>query len=341
MLKEITEEEIFIREELWQEFNDKKMEEFIDKVFYYYRNIRGFPHFDYDINKNRKKFKKLKEYDTLKLIDGKNIKQTMHGLDIAWSYFPHVWEVRQGNCLTPMEVFEDDEMLRGAIKRRIKLGDAMSDNMMRKILCIYRNAKRVSNFRPTAASCIYEIFGGGVVYDMSAGFGGRLLGAMSNPCVSKYIGVDPETRTFNGLCNLIDDLGDLFYGEVEINHIGSEDFIPNEDIDIAFTSPPYFDTEKYSDEATQSYIKFPSYDLWINEYVYDTLQNCYFVLKNGGKLIINITNTKDYRTLEKDFNKKALEVGFKYNDTYSLLLSKVSKNKGYKKEPIFVFTKEV
>ena len=64
-----------------------------------------------------------------------------------------------------------------------------------------------------------------------------------------------------------------------------------------------------------------------------------YALKNNGWLIVNIANTKKYNNLEKDTIGKAQEVGFKYVDTYYLLLSKVSKNKGYKTEPIFIFKK--
>ena len=181
------------------------MDQYIQSVFNYYRNIRGFPHFEYSKEKNIQKFKKLCLYDSKSLLVNKHIRQTMHGLDIAWSYFPHVWDIQQGDCLTPMQVFNDDNMLVDAIKRRIALGDAMSDNMMRKVLCIYKNCKRVSNFRPTASSAIYENFGGGIIYDMSAGFGGRLLGAMSTKNVKRYYGVDPSTKTYNGL-NIVEDL---------------------------------------------------------------------------------------------------------------------------------------
>ncbi len=330
---------VFIHEKVWQQFSDDEMNQYIQLVFDYYRNIRGFPHFEYSKEKNIKKFKKLCEYNTESLIVDKNIKQTMHGLDIAWSYFPHVWDIQQGDCLTPMQVFNDDNMLVDAIKRRIALGDAMSDNMMRKVLCIYKNCKRVSNFRPTASSAIYKHFNGKIVYDMSAGFGGRLLGAMSCGNVKRYYGVEPSTQTYNGLTKMISDLKDYFLGEPFIHKIGSEDFITPELVDIAFTSPPYFDTEKYSDEPTQSYIKFPTYEEWINGFLHKTFNNCYKSLKNNGWLIINIANTKKYKELEKDTIKTAIKSGFIYKDTYYLLLSQVSKAKGYKTEPVFIFQK--
>ena len=46
---------------------------------------------------------------------------------------------------------------------------------------------------------IYEKFGGdGVVWDMSCGWGGRLLGFLSKN-TKHYIGTEPSTKTFDGL----------------------------------------------------------------------------------------------------------------------------------------------
>ena len=38
---------------------------------------------------------------------------------------------------------------------------------------------------------------------------------------------------------------------------GSENFVEKNNFDLCFTSPPYFDLERYSGEATQSYLKYP------------------------------------------------------------------------------------
>ena len=57
--------------------------------------------------------------------------------------------------------------------------------------------------------------------------------------------------------------------------VGSEEFKPRENtVDLCFTSPPYFDTEKYADEPTQSYIKYPSEKEWIDGFLTQTIQNC-------------------------------------------------------------------
>lgn len=84
---------------------------------------------------------------------------------------------------------------------------------------------------------------------------------------------------------------------VVIHQLGSEDFLPDkESLDLCFTSPPYFNTEEYDTAPTQSYIKFPTPELWFNDFLMKTVENCYYGLKRGAFLIINIANVKSYNT---------------------------------------------
>ena len=145
------------------------------------------------------------------IIDAKGrIKQTMHGLALAWHYQPLAWTVRCGNRKTPIELFKNDLLLFKAIERRTKLGNAFSDSGMRKILRSFSGPQSVSNFRPTAAAAIYHRLlpeeGGVVVWDMSAGFGGRLLGALTCDRVERYIGTDPSTYAMDGLREMAAEL---------------------------------------------------------------------------------------------------------------------------------------
>ena len=68
---------------------------------------------------------------------------------------------------------------------------------------------------------------------------------------------------------------------------------------MCFTSPPYFDTEKYSEEPTQSYIKFPKENDWISGFLIKTIKNCHYGLKNEGYLALNIAKT--FEGLSSDF----------------------------------------
>ena len=57
--------------------------------------------------------------------------------------------------------------------------------------------------------------------------------------------------------------------KVEMNASGAEvvNFSKYENqSDLVFTSPPYFDTEKYSDDEAQSYLLYPKLDLWLENF---------------------------------------------------------------------------
>lgn len=333
---------LFVNKKVWQQFTEEETEKYIDDVFNHYRSA-GFPYFPTDKAFRDREIIKMSGYDYRKCIDKENkiIKQAMHGLSLAWSFMPHSWEIQCGGKKTPYDVFHDDESLRGAIKKRMQMGDNMSDNGLRKTIKIYKGAQSVSNFRPTAAAALYKVFcpPNGTVLDMSCGYGGRLLGArLANV---KYIGTDPCEKTMNGLKEMCDMYMKNY--DIELHQLGSEVFVPEENsIDFAFTSPPYFDWEAYSNEETQSYVKFDTKEAWVNGFLGGTFRNVHKGLKDNCFMAINIANTKTHPTLEEETVRVAEENGFKLVDEWKLSLSnpKMSSNKhAFKYEPIFIFEK--
>ena len=211
------------------------------------------------------------------------------------------------------------------------------------MLKIYSGVQGVSNFRPTAAACIYNRFArGGTVWDMSGGWGGRLLGAIAAK-VDYYIATEPSSQTYCGLINIANDFaGKMNY---QIWKTGSEEYRPDKNsLDLCFTSPPYFDIEKYADEPTQSYVKFNTKQAWIEGFLKPTFKNCYYGLKKDGYMLINIADIKGKHNinLELETVSVALNEGFLLVDEYQLALSNVNlKNKitKFKYEPIFIFKK--
>ncbi len=327
--------DIFINKKVWNTFTDEQRKEYQKEVFDYYRS-NGFPFYPTTKKFRDNEFKKLRSFCGDILID-KKLKQTMHGLSLAWSYFPHSFSISCNNLYTPMQIFNDDEKFKKVIEKRMRMGDNMSDAGIRKMLKIFTGTQSVSNFRPTSAKALYDYFAkDGVVWDMSCGFGGRLLGFMVSGA-KKYIGTEPCELTYNGLLRLKEDYGN---NNIELYKCGSETFIPDKNsLDFCFTSPPYFDCEKYSDEDTQSYIKFKTKEEWLNGFLYKTFCNCHYGLKNGKYMAINIANTKTFKDLEQCTVEMALKAGFKFKDKYYYLLSSLSHKKDFKYEPIFIFKK--
>ena len=243
-----------------------------------------FPYYPTDDVWRREEFSKFIQYQG-NLWDNKIIKQTMHGLALSWSYMPHAFDVKCGNMNTPLQTFNNDKE---KIKKKMEqLGHVDSPSGLRKALKVMSGSQGVSNFRPTAAQAIYERFmpEGGITWDMSGGYGGRLLGAIKTHI--NYIATEPAKETFDGLTQIAKDWGNqsnLFGIEqrLEIIQSGSEDYVPEEDsLDLCFTSPPYFDTEKYSNEDTQSYKKFPKKVDWLEGFLRKTIQNCAYGLKKN------------------------------------------------------------
>ena len=324
--------------------NDVDIEDGVEIIFKYYRE-HGFPHYTVREDEKYTHMKKLRKFDIDTIFIDNQIIQTMHCLRLAWNYFPHWVEVQCGSSkMPPMGYFNDDTMLKGIIRKtwiwQLNYGaNKFTQNRFRQCLKLYQGSQGVSNFRPTAAKVIYEKFGGDVVWDMSCGWGGRLLGFLASSNTKQYIGTEPSSKTYDGLLKIKKDFSYLGK-QVNIYKLGSEEYKPlKESLDLCFTSPPYFDTEKYSLESTQSFVKFPTENEWVNGFLKKTIQNCYNGLKENRYMLINIANTPKYDFIEKETVRISKELGFVQEDTVQLTLSSVM-GAGYKYEPIFVFRKE-
>lgn len=311
-----------------------EMEALKKDIFSCYRR-KGFPYFELSQIEQLKVLERLYAFDSSSLVQDNVIKQVMLGLNLANYYMPHMWEVKCQSFRSPMETFLDDAMFRKTIEKRLSLGDNISDAGIRKALSWTHGTQRVSNFRPTVAKYIYDTYAGnGQVLDFSAGFGGRLLGAIVSSKVKNYVGFEPCLKTYNCLTqmNSLSSKGTI------INQPFEDSILPQDYFDLAFSSPPYFNCEHYSDEPTQSYIRYPTQELWRDGFLQTLCQKCYTCLKVGGFFVINVANVKTYLTLEDDAMNLARKTGFKHIKTYDMNLSKLM-GKGFKKEPIFVFQK--
>jgi hypothetical protein len=321
----------------------------VEALVAHYR-VTGFPIYDLTEQQRVERFSSLMAFDHSTILKNGVVRQTMHGVSLCWHYQPHMWDIRCGAKRTPMEVFLDDDLLKRAIARRLTLGGYISDGGIRKAVSTFSGTQRVSTFRPTAAAAIYRDLlpaKGGSTWDFSGGFGGRLLGSVTSDRVKTYITTEPSTLTMEGLEEMASEWVPLSGRRisVELHRIGSEDFVPDRhSLDCIFSSPPYFSQEQYADEATQSFIKFPTRHQWLEGYLGGTLANCRVGLKPGGTLAVNIASVSSYPTLESDFLLLARREGWKLTSTLRMEMSKmVGTRMGraaaqvqYKTEPVFL-----
>jgi hypothetical protein len=337
----------------WKHFSPAGMEKLKEAVFAHYR-LCGYPYHVLTDDEKRAELCKLIKYRHENLIDGPFIRQSMHALKLSWSYHPHAVAVRCNGKRTVIETFNDDALFREVIEKRLRYDSRITDSAIRKQLSIHTGTQGVSNFRPSAASAIYHELlpeEGGVVFDPSMGWGGRLAGAVGCHKVEMYIGCDPATQTFAGLKQMEADIKRLVPErglETSLHMLGSEtqgmrDKLKPNSVDCILWSGPYFSTERYSDEPTQSYINFPTPEAWLTGFIEQTLETCGYCLREGGTLAINVADVDSYPNLTREFVRYAQSHGWRLTRIMQLVLSRAmgAKHKGsHKHEPIFEFKKK-
>ena len=243
----------------------------------------------------------LCDIDTYTIYQDGSFNLNNMGANILTQFFPEILDVVKSGKASPRDFFKDDKRLLGYCRTVLKY--CTSPLEMFKMMS-FRGSSRCYNFRPATAKTIYELYGKDncKVLDTSSGFGGRLLGFFTAKNTSEYVGIDPNTADS---CNkFIFYMGRYFTNKkAYVNKIGSEDFTienyPKYEnyFDISFTSPPYFDIERYSDDITQSHIKFNTYDLWVDGFYRNTIYNSCNALKLDGVFAVNISwvdNIKEY-----------------------------------------------
>ena len=232
------------------------------------------------------------------------------------------------------------------------------------------------NFKPITARVIYEKYLSHItsqesytIYDPCSGWGGRLLGSLCSKLKLHYVGTDPNTNNFgcyeklgefyNKKCNGTNTYEIFREPAEEIgNNIEFQKYVGN--IDLIFTSPPYFDREQYSEDKTQSMNKFKDYSDWYYGFLRKMIFDSYDQLKVDRYMILNIADIRrgelDYIPLEQDTISLATERGFEYIGKIEMGMTRMIgvnpqkvKNSwfdeetktDYKTEPILVFFKSV
>jgi len=254
-------------------------------LFNYYRE-RGFPFSSLTEDRSEYLFNIFRENAKSKpSVEDSVVKASTVGLGLLDSLFPNIYKATRGKGPSIVDQWDDDAYLMKLVKNRLKHADRINDASFRKGSKLISSS--VSNFRPAAAAAVYKEFNvNGRIFDYSAGFGSRMLAALS--LGYEYCAYEPNTETFDNL----QKMGSWIKGldssvRYEVRKQGSEEEPFKEDyFGLAFSSPPYFDLERYSEEPTQSIVKYPSKESWLKGYWEDTIENCKTSLISGGMFVV-------------------------------------------------------
>jgi hypothetical protein len=169
-----------------------------------------------------------------------------------------------------------------------------------------------TQFKPPVAMTMYDLYQAKKVIDISCGWGDRLAGFYCSNS-EEYYGFDPNENNYEFYQKQclqyeklmgndkakIKEYKDHFVCKgiknVCIYKLPAEDVPYNklpDDIDLVFSSPPYFATELYGkgsdSEEKQSWSRYKSHDAWQNDFLHKVIEKCWTRLKKGGHVAINI-----------------------------------------------------
>ncbi len=361
--------ELIINEELWTKIVNSLSQDYIiecisDTIVDCQVNL---PYRKYEYNDMVKDYQALKNLDTTKLIvDGawtNKFEYKYQFLDkyvglsnvgnIGSDYFHQVerWKCDATGYPSPQKTWETERfrltLLKALFSLKVK---EINPQVFRNIISLRKYI--AAQFRPSAAKTIYDYFKAETVLDFSMGWGDRILGAHTSDYVKYYVGFDPNHNLLAGYVDQIKEYGKISKPKKYsiFPHRAEDSTIElHTEFDLIFTSPPYFDKEKYNQSELQSYKMYKEFDSWMQNFLFKTIELRTKNLKSGGHLAINIsdiyTRKKLYKICDGMNDYIASTGNFEYVGAMGLRMPKrpmsiSSETNGIFAEPIWIWKKK-
>jgi len=195
-----------------------------------------------------------------------------------------------------------------------------------------------SQHKPNVTKCLTEYLGSKTILDFSAGWGDRLSGACASSTINHYVGIDPRKENhpiYKKQAEFYQKHTTFFENptKVDLHQSPAEDFDYSEYqdyFDLVFTSPPYFNVERYGDDDTQSWIRYKDIDGWNKNFLHKTLENIIPTVKKGGLIAINIADvftsgkgsTKDWKEITNPMGDFLISKGLTYKGCIGMEMAK-------------------
>lgn len=312
----------------WRALPSASQDRLVNEVW----DILSKTEFPYDVFEDEKipgDLRKLQGVDvTLK---EQTLPRSWRGTMLCKRFFPNRYKaVSAPSGKSAYEGWFTEGVMKSAIKMQFKYGDPLIPH--RVLRAVTAQLRTPTVFRPPVAKALYTRYvpQGGTVWDPCSGYGGRLLGAWASNV--RYIGTDVSEDTVQGNRELALKIG---FKDAQVHCCPAEDF-DCPPVDFVFTSPPYFDREKYA-EGVQSWKQYTDLEAWVGGFLSPVIRTARKALSQG-RLAINIANLKkrgQVVPLVDETIRVALEEGFELETTLKMPLSNLNRSSPW--EPVLVF----
>jgi hypothetical protein len=243
--------------------------------------------------------------DFINLCEGKNT-----GQKISMLFNPHRYDTATKNSISIVEAFNNHDTFREGLARAtlFKKDKYTTPELLYQVFQLGVNGVQyVNEFPPFIARNHYKSFYAKKILDPCAGWGGRMIGAAS--VGAEYVGCEPCTKTYKGLLVLGEWLEQFETGfTYRVINKPFEDISLKElgvGFDIAYTSTPYYDTELYSDEDTNSCVRYDTFERWLACFYIPMINRALTITEQG--IILNVGCRRyDLIAPLDDFNYKEI-----------------------------------
>lgn len=251
------------------------------------------------------------------------------GSDISLLFNPHRLEVKINNRkYSAAEQFlnQDRPMINSLAQWLSKQADVVHHRQYIEAAKANTGTQMAHEFKPYLAREIYLDYckEGARVLDPCAGWGGRMLGFVASGLGGEYLATDPSTKTYKGLQKLQEFLlsaENISKPVIELHNLPFEDLaLPENYFDFAFTSPPYFDTELYTDEDTQAYNRYKTLEEFNEKFLTTLIKKSVRALKHDGCLLLNIGGSQI--RFDKIVNDICDKLNFKVKEIFNYKIGK-------------------
>lgn len=236
------------------------------------------------------------------------------GMKLCQHFFPNFFQIQNSKGNSFEKAWQDPIIMDKVREWGLKGMSKLWLSWVRRAVYMAAGLPNSSFYRPHLARQAIALKGSGrILFDPCAGWGGRLLGTISQGW--KYIACEPNPETFENLQRMISFLRKHFdIPPIELSEIQAENYEYAEKHDIVLTSPPYFDLEVYTKDDQQSYNKFGTYESWMENWLEPLVNNSLDNLQTGGMSCWNVMNFKGHNIVD-EIEGMHLNKGYKLHDT--------------------------
>lgn len=294
-----------------------------------------------------KEWSSLKRYNQYK---GTTISATCTiGMKILKTFMTHFYDVKNHKGISVSSLWTPDN-LEKALRFNRKYHTTPYASEIVRSLSFTNGLGKITMYRPLIAKLITQYFNAKSVLDVCGGWGGRMIGCCASHEDVKYTAFEPCQDTYNGLINIKKFLN---LDQATIIHQPAEEGLlllrDDELYDIGLTSPPYYNLEIYSNEESQSFSRYPTYEEWVVNFLEPLITG---VLKHVRYSCWSVKNFKTNKTynlyddvvrIHEKKGWKQLEVSFAMKNSKRPGVSKNKKKDEIKKteEITYVFVKNI